>query len=60
MKWLIQMQQECVKPSEFTLASTLSGCSRIATLDSRRQLRSLVIKADHSGDMFVATALVNM
>ncbi|CBI27939.3 unnamed protein product, partial [Vitis vinifera] len=60
VKCFIQMQREGVKPNEFTLASSLSGCSRIATLDSGRQLHSMAIKAGQSGDMFVASALVDM
>lgn len=60
MKYFIQMQRECVKPNEFTLASSLSGCSRIATLDSGQQLHSMAIKSGQSGDMFVASALVDM
>lgn len=60
VKCCIQMQREGVKPNEFTLASSLSGCSRIATLESGRQLHSLAIKSGQSSDMFVTSALVDM
>lgn len=53
------MQQEGVKPNEFTLASCLSGCSRITALETGQQLHSMAIKSGH-GDIFVSSALVDM
>lgn len=55
-----RMQQEGVKPNEFTLAGCLSACSRIAMLENGRQLHSMAIKAGHLGDLFVGSALVDM
>ncbi|XP_061994869.1 pentatricopeptide repeat-containing protein At2g03880, mitochondrial-like [Rosa rugosa] len=55
-----QMQQEGVKPNEFTLAGCLSACSRIAMLENGRQLHSMAIKAGHLEDLFVGSALVDM
>lgn len=55
-----QMQQEGVKPNEFTLAGCLSACSHIATLDNGQQLHSMAIKCGHIGDLFVSSALVDM
>ncbi|XP_028782115.1 pentatricopeptide repeat-containing protein At2g03880, mitochondrial-like [Neltuma alba] len=54
------MQREGVKPNEFTLASCISGCSRITATESGRQLHSMVIKSGHLCDMFVSSALVDM
>ncbi|XP_050382902.1 pentatricopeptide repeat-containing protein At3g24000, mitochondrial-like [Argentina anserina] len=55
-----QMQQEGLKPNEFTIAGCLSACSRIAMLENGRQLHSMAIKAGHLEDMFVGSALVDM
>ncbi|XP_043696285.1 pentatricopeptide repeat-containing protein At2g03880, mitochondrial-like [Telopea speciosissima] len=55
-----QMQREGVCPNEFTFASCLRGCSSIAALENGRQLHSQIIKAGHSDDMFVLSALVDM
>ncbi|THG00008.1 hypothetical protein TEA_017545 [Camellia sinensis var. sinensis] len=55
-----QMQKEGVKPNEFTLASCLRGCAGIASLENGRLLHSLAIKSGHFGDIFVASALVDM
>ncbi|KAK9275535.1 hypothetical protein L1049_022802 [Liquidambar formosana] len=60
VKCFSQMQREGVTPNEFTLASCLNGCSHIATLANGQQLHSMVIKAGQLGDMFVASALVDM
>ncbi|XP_055818858.1 pentatricopeptide repeat-containing protein At3g24000, mitochondrial-like [Solanum dulcamara] len=55
-----QMQREAIKPNEFTLASCLKGCSRIASLDNGRQLHSVVMKSGQFSDMYVASALIDM
>lgn len=55
-----QMRREGVIPNEFTLASSLKGCSGIASLENGRQLHSLAIKAGQSTDTFVSSALVDM
>ncbi|XP_042501704.1 pentatricopeptide repeat-containing protein At3g24000, mitochondrial-like isoform X1 [Macadamia integrifolia] len=55
-----QMQREGVCPNEFTFASCLRGCSSIAALVNGQLLHSLIIKAGHSDDMFVMSALVDM
>lgn len=60
VKYFSQMQREGGKPSEFTLASCLSGCSQLANLENGQQFHSMAIKAGLSGDMFVASALVDM
>uniref|UniRef100_A0A2P2MXA2 Pentatricopeptide repeat-containing protein At3g24000 n=1 Tax=Rhizophora mucronata TaxID=61149 RepID=A0A2P2MXA2_RHIMU len=59
-KYLSHMQRDCIKPNEFTLASCLSACSRMATLENGQQLHSLAIKTGHFSDVFVSTALVDM
>jgi pentatricopeptide repeat protein len=53
------MQKEGIKPNEFTLASCLSGCSRIAAMETGKQLHSMAIKGGHV-DIFVSSALVDM
>ncbi|CAH9080828.1 unnamed protein product [Cuscuta epithymum] len=55
-----QMLKEDVKPNEFTLASCVSGCSRIASLSNGRQLHCLAVKSGHFSDLFVASALADM
>ncbi|KAK2640726.1 hypothetical protein Ddye_022489 [Dipteronia dyeriana] len=55
-----KMQREEVKPNEFSLASCLSGCSDIATLESGRLLHSMAVKSGLLLDRFVSTALVDM
>lgn len=60
VKCLVQMLREDIKPNEFTLASCLSGCSRVAALGNGQQLHSVAIKSGHFGDVFVASALVDM
>ncbi|MCD7455964.1 hypothetical protein HAX54_030297 [Datura stramonium] len=55
-----QMQREAIKPNEFTLASCLSGCSRLASLDNGRQLHSVVLKSGQFTDMYIASALIDM
>ncbi|KAM1314156.1 hypothetical protein ACFX2F_018076 [Malus domestica] len=55
-----KMQQEGVKPNEFSIAGCLSACSRTAMLENGRQLHSMVIKSGHLEDLFVTSALVDM
>lgn len=55
-----QMQREGLSPSEFTVASCLSSCSYMATLDFGQLLHSIAIKAGFSRDMFISSALVAM
>uniref|UniRef100_A0A2N9G4X1 DYW domain-containing protein n=1 Tax=Fagus sylvatica TaxID=28930 RepID=A0A2N9G4X1_FAGSY len=59
IKCLSLMQKEGIKPNEFTLASCLSGCSRIAAMETGKQLHSMAIKGGHV-DIFVSSALVDM
>nr|GLL42065.1 pentatricopeptide repeat-containing protein At3g24000, mitochondrial-like isoform X1 [Ipomoea trifida] len=49
-----------VKPNEFTLASCVSGTSRIASLSNGRQLHCLAVKSGQFSDLFVASALADM
>lgn len=60
LNYFRQMQQEGVKPNEFTLAGCLSGCSSLASLEGGQQLHSMVFKSGHISDMFVGSALVDM
>ncbi|PSS20821.1 Pentatricopeptide repeat-containing protein [Actinidia chinensis var. chinensis] len=60
IKCFSHMRKEGVNPNEFTLASCLRGCTGIASLENGRQLHSLAIKSGHFGDIFVASAIVDM
>ncbi|GLT98653.1 hypothetical protein SLE2022_161490 [Rubroshorea leprosula] len=60
LSYFYQMQIEGVKPNEFTVASCLSSCSLMATLENGQLLHSMAIKAGFSSDMFVSSALVDM
>ncbi|KAJ9183841.1 hypothetical protein P3X46_007647 [Hevea brasiliensis] len=60
VKYLGLMLRGGIKPNEFTLASCLSGCSSVAALGNGQQLHSVAIKSGHFGDVFVASALVDM
>lgn len=57
---LSQMLKEGDKPNEFTLASCVSGTSRIASLSNGRQLHCLAVKSGQFSDLFVASALADM
>ncbi|XP_038898110.1 pentatricopeptide repeat-containing protein At2g03880, mitochondrial-like isoform X2 [Benincasa hispida] len=60
LNYFKQMQQEGIKPNEFTLGGCLSGCSSLASLEGGQQLHSMVFKSGHISDMFVGSALVDM
>lgn len=55
-----QMQKEGLKPNEFALSSCLSGCSDLATQETRKQFHSLALKLGMARATHVASALVNM
>lgn len=60
IKFFNLMQQEGVKPNEFTVAGCLSGCSQITATESGMQLHSMAIKSGLLSDMYVSGALVDM
>ncbi|XP_015946053.1 pentatricopeptide repeat-containing protein At4g33990-like [Arachis duranensis] len=60
IKFLNSMQQEGVRPNEFTIAGCLGGCSRITASESGRKLHSMALKSGLLPYMFVSGALVNM
>ncbi|XVF03786.1 hypothetical protein REPUB_Repub05bG0023100 [Reevesia pubescens] len=60
IKCFNQMQRQGVKPNEFTLATSLSICSKMATLENGQLLHSMAIKAGHLSDQFVSCAIVDM
>ncbi|KAF7142467.1 hypothetical protein RHSIM_Rhsim05G0034000 [Rhododendron simsii] len=55
-----QMQKEVLKPNEFALSSCLSGCSDLATQETRKQFHSWALKLGMARATHVASALVNM
>ncbi|KAK4748304.1 hypothetical protein SAY87_014890 [Trapa incisa] len=56
----ILMQREGIRPNGNTLATCLSGSSRIASLSSGKLLHSMAIKGGHLLDMFVINGIINM
>lgn len=60
VRCLNQMQQEGLKPNEFTFAGCLSACSVMATLENGRQIHSMVFKGGYMSDLFVSSAVVHM
>ncbi|KAL2324794.1 hypothetical protein Fmac_023852 [Flemingia macrophylla] len=54
------MQQEGIKPNEFTVAGCLGGCSQITATESGMQLHSMAIKSGLLSDIYVSCALVDM
>ncbi|EOY12237.1 Pentatricopeptide repeat superfamily protein, putative [Theobroma cacao] len=60
IKCFNQIQRQGVKPNEFILATCLSSCSKMAMLENGQLLHSMAIKAGHSADLFVSSALVDM
>ncbi|XWS09755.1 hypothetical protein CRYUN_Cryun39dG0016500 [Craigia yunnanensis] len=60
IKCFNQMQRQVVKPNEFTLATCLSSCSKMATLENGQLLHSMAIKAGHFSDLFVSCTIVDM
>ncbi|XP_019427492.1 PREDICTED: putative pentatricopeptide repeat-containing protein At3g23330 [Lupinus angustifolius] len=60
IKFFNLMQQEGVKPNEFTVAGCLSGCSQLTVTESGLQLHSMAIKSGLLPDMYVSSALVDM
>ncbi|CAL0300628.1 unnamed protein product [Lupinus luteus] len=60
IKFFNLMQQEGVKPNEFTVAGCLRGCSQITVAESGMQLHSMAIKSGLLPDMYVSSALIDM
>ncbi|KAK3229222.1 hypothetical protein Dsin_001103 [Dipteronia sinensis] len=60
LKCFRKMQQEGLRPNEFTFASCVSSCSNVASLESGRLLHSMAVKSGHLLDKFVSTSLVDM
>ncbi|KAE8735540.1 F11F12.5 protein [Hibiscus syriacus] len=60
IEYFNQMQWQGVKPNEFTLATCLSSCSKMAMLENGQLLHSMAIKAGSFDDVFVSSAIVDM
>ncbi|TKY51575.1 Pentatricopeptide repeat-containing protein [Spatholobus suberectus] len=54
------MQQEGIKPNEFTIAGCLGGCSQITAIESGMLLHSMAIKSGLLPDIHVSSAVVDM
>lgn len=58
--YFMSMQQEGIRPNENTLATCLSGSSRIASLTSGKLLHSMATKGGHLLDVFIINGIINM
>ncbi|XP_039014272.1 putative pentatricopeptide repeat-containing protein At3g47840 [Hibiscus syriacus] len=60
IEYFNQMQGQGVKPNEFTLATCLSNCSKMAMLENGQSLHSMALRAGSFDDVFVSSAIVDM
>eukprot|EP01018_Ginkgo_biloba_P019053 Gb_20266 [translate_table: standard] len=54
------MQQAGMKPNQFTFASLLNACGRLAALQRGKQIHALVIEVGLESDVSVGSSLVDM
>nr|DAD43614.1 TPA_asm: hypothetical protein HUJ06_001844 [Nelumbo nucifera] len=55
-----EMQENGVSPTQFSYATILSSCARLASLSHGRQLHAQIIKDGYINDVFVGSALIDM
>lgn len=55
-----QMQQACITPDNFNLASILGACADITAFGNGQQVHALIIKTGFYSDDWVGSALVDM
>eukprot|EP01018_Ginkgo_biloba_P027263 Gb_11025 [translate_table: standard] len=55
-----QMEQEVMKPNQFTFASVLRACASLTALEHGKQVHAHIIKTGFEFDVFVGTALVDV
>jgi pentatricopeptide repeat protein len=60
LKSFRQMQQEGIKPNDFTLTSILGGCAILRDLEWGKQVHVFVIKLECKSNVCVGNALVDM
>ncbi|KAK3134143.1 hypothetical protein QOZ80_6AG0545480 [Eleusine coracana subsp. coracana] len=54
------MRGEGLRPDEFTFASVLCACARLAALERGRRVHGVAVKSDVGGNVFANSALVDM
>ncbi|XP_062234040.1 pentatricopeptide repeat-containing protein At4g16470 [Phragmites australis] len=54
------MRSEGMRPDQFTFASVLCACARLAALEHGRRVHGLAVKSDVGGNVFANSALVDM
>ncbi|XP_057864380.2 pentatricopeptide repeat-containing protein At2g33680 [Cryptomeria japonica] len=60
LKLFCHMQEERMKPTEFTFSIVLMSCSARAALEEGKQLHAIVIKSGIESNVFVGSTLTDM
>eukprot|EP01018_Ginkgo_biloba_P013153 Gb_16986 [translate_table: standard] len=60
LKLFHQMQQTDIHPDQFTFASVLPACAKLAALEQGTQIHEYLIRSGIQSDVFVENALVDM
>ncbi|KAG2612981.1 pentatricopeptide repeat-containing protein At4g16470-like [Panicum virgatum] len=55
-----EMRADGLAPDQFTFASVLCACARLAALEPGRRVHAVAVKSDVGGNMFASSALVDM
>eukprot|EP01018_Ginkgo_biloba_P037025 Gb_10985 [translate_table: standard] len=55
-----QMQRTCIQANQFTYASVLTGCAKLANFEQGMKIHEEIIQNGFQSDVFVGSALVNM
>eukprot|EP01018_Ginkgo_biloba_P007739 Gb_39699 [translate_table: standard] len=56
----LQMQRTGIQPNEFTFASVLPACAKLAALEQGMEIHEEIIRTGFQSDVFVENALVDM
>ncbi|KAG9439551.1 hypothetical protein H6P81_019716 [Aristolochia fimbriata] len=55
-----QMQEEGIRPTQFTYASLVSSCAKLSALSQGRQIHGQISKDGSINDIYVGSALIDM
>ncbi|XP_068657660.1 pentatricopeptide repeat-containing protein At4g20770 [Aristolochia californica] len=55
-----QMQEEAIRPTQFTYASLVSSCAKLSALSQGRQVHGQISKDGFIDDIYVGSALIDM
>ncbi|XP_042477830.1 pentatricopeptide repeat-containing protein At4g20770 [Macadamia integrifolia] len=55
-----QLQEKGMRPSQFSYASVLSSCARLASVSQGRQIHAQIAKDGHMHDVYVGSALIDL